>query len=300
MDNTDLLLLILFGGVFALLMIAWLGKYLADYFADIKYVKTEARRAYDWKEYVYWRRELSALRWSIIPGLTPHIVKAIKRFFYRGKHAEKEEKSDGFTSMLMPSVLGICICAVCLAGSTFAWFTASQSTATQTIQAANYNVTTVVTISNETPISEQNGVYHLEKDTTYEVTLTAKGDATTGYCILDFGGSKAYTDQIAKGTSITINLKMNESATLEITAVWGTYAGDGKISTEYTYGTATIADEDAPNENNNDVHDVTEPTEEGTEPSKTEDNNVPTTESEVTAPPETENDTDTSEIKAEE
>ncbi len=295
----------------------------------------------------------------------------LSRLFYKGKHHRKEEK-DNLTAMLMPSVLGILLCAVCLMGSTWAWFTATQSTATQTIQAADYNVSAVVK-SGETEIAAENGTYTLTQGE-YTVTLAASGEATTGYCILDFSGTKTYTEQISKGTSITLNIKINEPVVLEITDVWGTYAGDKTITTGYTYGTASEAEDNSPNDNNNGDPDVTEPaeettpptdetqstehtvvsgdtlssiaskynttvaklaaynnienvnkinigdvikippddyvipettdtpqqTEEGTEPSKTEDNNVPTTESEVTAPPETEGDTDTSEIKTEE
>ncbi len=159
----------------------------------------------------------------------------LSRLFYKGKHHRKEEK-DNFTAMLMPSVLGILLCAVCLMGSTWAWFTATQSTATQTIQAADYNVSAVVK-SGEKEIAAENGTYTLTQGE-YTVTLAASGEATTGYCILDFSGTKTYTEQIAKDTSITLNLKINEPVALEITAVWGTYAGDGKISTEYTYGNA--------------------------------------------------------------
>ena len=164
--------------------------------------------------------------------------------FYKGKYYKREEK-DSLTAMFLPSTLSIILCAICLMGSTWAWFTASECAATQTIQAANYDVTAVIKLD-DTEIAADNGTYTLEKGT-YTVTLTASGDATTGYCVLDFGNDiKAYTEQIAKGTSITLTLKTNEPATLEITAVWGTYAGDGRISAEYTYGKAeeiTVAEE---------------------------------------------------------
>ncbi len=71
MENTDYGFLLLLCGVFCLFFLGGFIKYLADYFADVRYVKREINRAYSWNEYVYWKRELSALRWSILPGLTP-------------------------------------------------------------------------------------------------------------------------------------------------------------------------------------------------------------------------------------
>ncbi len=188
----------------------------------------------------------------------------LTRLFYKGKHHKIEEK-DSLTAMLLPSMLGIVLCAVCLMGSTWAWFTATQSTATQTIQAANYEVSAVVKFGN-TELAEENGTYTLAAGI-YTVTLTASGDATTGYCVLDFGNDiKAYTNQIAKETAITFTLKINEPATLEITDVWGTYAGDETITAGYTYGTASVAEDNSPNNNNNGDPDITKPAEDTTPP----------------------------------
>lgn len=220
MENTDLLLLAMLGGGVALLLIVAIAKYLADYFADIRYVKMEVYRADDWDEYVYWRRELSALRWSIIPGLTPERVKRIKKAFYRGKYAQKHEKSDGFISMLIPSVLSICICAVCLVGGTFAWFTASQSTGTQVIQSAGYTVSVDVK-SDEENVSAEDGVFSLADGKDYVLTITPTGDASTGYCILYLGDAELHTKPIPKDTVFTLELDINQATTLIITPQWG-------------------------------------------------------------------------------
>lgn len=42
-----------------------------------------------------------------------------------GKRMQKEKHSDNIVHILAPSVLGLCICAVCLCGMSWAWFTAS-------------------------------------------------------------------------------------------------------------------------------------------------------------------------------
>ncbi len=226
MDNTALLLLALLGGGIGLLLIAAAVKYLVAFYSEIKYVKMEMRRAYDWDEYVYWRRELRALRWCIIPGMTVDRVKAIKRniksLFIRGKYEKKKEKNDGFISMLLPSVLGICLCAVCLVGGTFAWFTASNDVSTQTIVAADYSISHKVNGIEAT-------VYDLTASKTYEITLTANGTAKTGYAILRYGKldgedakyNEVHTQAVSVDDTVTIKVKPDADCQLQIIAQWG-------------------------------------------------------------------------------
>ncbi len=281
MDNIDLLLLVLLGGGMGLLMIAAAVKYLMDFYSDIKYVKMEMRRAYDWNEYVYWRRELRALRWCIIPGLTVDRVKAIKRniksLFIRGKYAKKGEKSDGFISMLLPSILGICLCAICLVGGTFAWFTASQGVPTQTIVAAEYSVATTVTYA-DTPVEALNGAYMLEAGEKYTVTLKATGTASTGYCVVKLNG-EIYKPTVQFPTKdntekeIYFTLVMNEAATLTVESRWGSAAWkNAKIEDggSYTYGEAKAEQEEIPTEDEKETPDTTEKTDTTEPPAETD------------------------------
>ncbi len=247
MDNIDLLLLQLLCGCVLLLVLAVIVKYTIDYFADIKYVKMEMHRADSWNEYVYWRRELRALRWCIIPGMTVDRVKAIKKFFYRGKYTKKHENSDGFFSLLIPSVLGMCLCCVCLAGGTFAWFTASESTGTQNIQTANYSVSVTV-IGGDWRSTKNTEVDFTKKLPVgeYEVKITAIGSATNGYCILSFDGVPwRHTSPIAVGETLVFKLDMKKEAVLEVSAQWGSSskAPEDKIinrAEPYTYGDDSV------------------------------------------------------------
>ncbi len=259
MENPDLVLLVLVGGGMALLLLAAVIKYLVEFFDEIKYVKMEMNRAYDWAEYVYWRRELRALRWCIIPGMTMDRVRAIQRRFRRRKHLKKKD-SDGFVSMLLPSVLGICICMVCLAGGTFAWFTATQDVSTQSIVAANYDIETTV-MDGSTVLEPQNGTYKLEADKEYQVTLKATGTASTGYCIVKMNGEMFQpTVQFptAKDGSkeITFTLDMKEGAVLSIEAQWGSSAWkNAKIENggSYPYGETADVPVKVPDEDEKDT-----------------------------------------------
>ncbi len=258
-SNVNDTALIAFGcAVFGLFIIISAICHLAERSKDIKYIKMEMHRAYNDNEYSYWRRELHTAYWCLIPGVNPDIVESLRRFFRRGENSQ-QNKSDSIFALLLPSLLGIFICAVCLMGSTFAWFTASQSTATQTIAAANYEIKTDVIGVEESKtktVAATNGIYNLASGK-YSVKLTASGDATTGYCILDFGGTKVYTNQIAKESAVDLTLNINQPVKLKITAVWGTYSGTAEAVNEYTYGIAAVAEDEPAAEGNNNP-DVTE------------------------------------------
>ncbi len=165
--------------------------------------------------------------------------KKTANFFYRRKYTKKEKHNDGWVGLLLPSFLGIMICAVCLAGGTFAWFTASQTTSTQVIQAANYSVET--TINDGAITSNEDGTYALAQGT-YTVKIEATGSATTGYCIIKLGDTDIHTEQFptidnTDKKTITFTLKINQAVDMEIIAQWGTSTktDDSKVADGGTY-----------------------------------------------------------------
>ncbi len=229
--GSDTALFLVFGIVFGLFIGIGLAFYLAEQFKDIQYVKMRLRRSPSEAEYLHWRKELHTLYWCFIPGLTPGRVNKLRKLFKR-EESDKPKESDNAFRLLMPSILGICICAVCLAGSTFAWFTASQSTAAQTITAASYDVK--VTIAPEIPL--ENGAYSLKAGTAYKVVLDAgSSTAATGYCVLELGGTKVVTQQFSQ-MSITIDLDIKEDVSLKVIPQWGTSASkEEKLQNGETY-----------------------------------------------------------------
>ncbi len=243
--SNDTALIMFFCVLFGFLMILGIAFYLKERFEDIKYAKMELHRSYDEEEYRYWRRELLICRLMIIPFMSYETAKKIVKFFSRGKHAKKEQHNDGLTSLLLPSFLGIMICAVCLAGGTFAWFTALQTTSTQVIKAANYSIETTIN-DGTTDITADNGVYSLESGKTYKITIEATGSATTGYCIIKLGDTDIHTEQFPTIDNtdkkfITFTLEINQAVDMEIIAQWGTSASKGEKllnGDTYTHGVA--------------------------------------------------------------
>ena len=61
MENIECLLFGPLCGMLLLLVLAAMVKHLLEYSANVRRVKTEIHRACDWKEYVYWKKELRNL-----------------------------------------------------------------------------------------------------------------------------------------------------------------------------------------------------------------------------------------------
>ena len=128
--------------------------------------------------------------------------------------------------MLAPSVVGIILCAICLFGTSWAWFTVTQKKTVDPIRTASY--TGAVTVNNEAVAVAQledgaaDYTVSLKANTLYTITITANGDASTGYYIVRFGGQEYYTQQISKGGSITFTANFAEDGDMTITPQWGT------------------------------------------------------------------------------
>lgn len=115
--------------------------------------------------------------------------------FYKGKHFRSSDRK--YMQNAVPLFLGMLFCMSCLAGGTWAWLSANQTTPVQFIQSAQYSVAVEVSdASTETPIevneAENVASCTLTTNTSYSVTLTPYGTATKGYCLIT-DGDKVYT-----------------------------------------------------------------------------------------------------------
>ena len=132
--------------------------------------------------------------------------------------------------MLLPSVLGIIVCTICLAGMTWAWFTSgvqSQST----ISAKEYSLNETITVQNAksgAPEKSSDGNYTLAENTTYVVKLKPSVTPKSGgYCMLKItpadGSEAVYYTQPLKAThevSFTIS-NGDGAANCQLIAAWG-------------------------------------------------------------------------------
>lgn len=159
---------------------------------------------------------------------------------------KKRERKAGIGRMLAPSVVSIILCAICLFGTSWAWFTVTQKKTVDPIQTASYTGAVIVNNEAVSAVQSEKGItaytVSLKANTLYTITIKANGDASTGYYIVCFGGQEYYTKQILKGESITFTANFAEAGDMTIIPQWGTctVAGD-KIEAETKLGNGTEA-----------------------------------------------------------
>ena len=153
-----------------------------------------------------------------------------RRLFYKPKHSEKTTSDCSIYRILAPSVIGIFICAICLCGASWAWFTASTSTGTAQIQSSSYKLSYQIgEDATATELAEAGTAYTLTSDTTV-ITLKANGTAgATGYCSIKIGDETYYTEQIFVDGTFTFTVNAAAGTEITLTPKWGTYSHDATL-----------------------------------------------------------------------
>lgn len=139
-----------------------------------------------------------------------------KETFYTGKREHpQEEKPASLTALLMPSLLGVAICLVCLCSLTWAWFTATQNSGVQPIQSATATVTAKL---GDTALGELKVGEPCNLKGTGTLTLHMAGDAQYAYVVIKVGDKEYRTDYLTANKDYTITV--NESGAT-LTLCWG-------------------------------------------------------------------------------
>ena len=253
-ENGVMILCVVLFVAIAALIVAKIAEFFTHFNSDTRYITGEMRRAVDYNQYRYWRRELRCHYLCLIPFVTERNVMRVYRFFFhRGKHAQDEIRSDGVIHILAPSIIGICICTICLCGASWAWFTASTGSSTTKIQAATYSVevmkVTAEAEAADAPVTvADNGKTEisLKSGQTYTVALQATGTAENGFCIVKFEDTDYYTKQLAPGMKLTFIVNASKDSTMTITPQWGTCAVEAadRITGGESIGTVTTTSGD--------------------------------------------------------
>ena len=194
-----------------------------------------------------------------------------------------------FSKVLASSICGILLCMACLAGTTWAWFTADMASTDNVIQIAT--VTVDATVTPDDAIAIEDGSYTLPEGD-YAVQVRVDNNATDAarpvyvlVTVTQDGGDTLYYLTFANGTTeTTVQLTVEgSSATLRFTALWSqpaalplgdtaTVIGADAATTTTTTTTTTTATESTTTE--------TEPTE--TQPTEAEPSETQPTETEPT------------------
>lgn len=194
---------------------------------DAKYLKSEMRRAQNAGEYNYWFRELRCHYLCLIPFVNEKNVSGVYRvFFHKPRHAKKKNR-DGIYRMLAPSLAGAGICAICLCGANWAWFSASVGSGVNAIKASEYTLEIKVEQTADTENNENfkigDGIYSLSANTEYTVTVKAVGSPNaTGYCKVKIGDTVYFTEQIPVYGNLSFTVKPDSNTKMSLTVGWGT------------------------------------------------------------------------------
>ena len=239
-----ILLIMLIVSAFVILMVK-LAAYIRHFNGETRRIIMKMQRAADEKEYCYWHKMLRCHYLCLIPFVNERNVSgAYSFFFHQPKRAEKETRIDGVFHILAPSLAAFCLCAVCLCGASWAWFTASSGIGAAKVQAATYTVK--IACDTGTGVW-QDGEYQIslygnpDGKKTYNLCIKSTGTTTNGFCDVTIGDTTYQIDQIPKdGFAFSVEVQGNETATLTITPKWGTGSGTNKIDSGKTieYGTA--------------------------------------------------------------
>ena len=201
--------------------------------------------------------------------------------------AEKEKSADaGIKRMMLTSVLGMLICVVCLAGTTWAWFTATQNAMVADSMVASFDVQVKIGDAvKENVEGNETGTYIIDTNKCITVTLYAVGNAKGGYCKITVDGEDYYTGYITSENSYMFTVCAANN-TIKISPKWkkielGTpieekdYIGEGKVPETSGEKMDNSNNKDAVinKEENNGGNDITPA--QGSDDNNSDDNNTP-------------------------
>lgn len=210
------------------LLIAKLVSFLRNFANDTRCICYEMEHADSYEEYSKCRSDLRCHYLCLIPFVNDKNVKRVYHYiFCKPKHAESQKRKDGIVPLLLPSVLGICVCMVCICGMTWAWYSASIQAPTQTLSAAYFDVTVESVANDESKIEPIDGVYNLEADIPYTVTLKANGTVKDcgGYCVIESAetDAKSYTQSLKPNETLEFSFTPEDDGIYTFTGVWGSH-----------------------------------------------------------------------------
>ncbi len=248
-DNVVLVIGIILAVYLVLLLIIKIVRLWVKFNQKLQYITEELQRAGDDEEYRYWRRELRCHYLRLLPFVNRYNVRRVYYVLYhRSERNKSNQRSDGIFHILAPSLIGIVVCALCMCGASWAWFTASTSADTAAIQAATYTVTVTAKLDQtEAKTETEEGVTTVTfaDAGAYTVTLKPHADntVTAGYCKVEFGDKTYYTDCLTEG-KLTFTVNAAAKATLTVRPQWGSYSGDVSLENKDTIGKAVKTDND--------------------------------------------------------
>lgn len=226
MDKDFILLSLVIALITIIAIVVKLVSFFKDFAEDNRYICYRMNYADSYEEYRRWRGELRCQYLMLLPFVNgKNVMRVYRLIFRKSRHNEKEERKDSVMMLFLPSILGVCICLVCICGMTWAWYSASAQMPAQKMTTANYEVHVASVMEKEVVVTSASGGYMLEKGKEYTIVLQADGSVREcgGYCLIENEKKTEiyYTQTFKQKDSITIKFTPKESGTYSFIGVWG-------------------------------------------------------------------------------
>lgn len=140
-------------------------------------------------------------------------------FRYKSRHEAVREQVYIIRKMIC-LITTLTVAVICYSVTVYAWFQSSIINTGNVIQSAKYEI--IASVKNgDNEIKLTDGIFELSQGISYTVKLTARGEATKGYCIVSDGSENKFTGQIPVGTTMTFKLIPEENANYTFSGQWG-------------------------------------------------------------------------------
>lgn len=226
MDKDFILLSLIIALITIIAIVVKLVSFFKDFAEGNRYICYRMNYADSYEEYRRWRGELRCQYLMLLPFVNgKNVMRVYRLIFRKSRHNEKEERKDSVMMLFLPSILGVCICLVCICGMTWAWYSASVQMPAQKMTTANYEVRVASVMGEDAVALSASGGYELKQDKEYTIVLQADGSVRKcgGYCLIENEKKTEtyYTQTFKPKDRITIKFTPKESGIYSFTGVWG-------------------------------------------------------------------------------
>ncbi len=180
---------------------------------------------------------------------------------YRAKRLKHEKRSSRLS--LYAALLSIVLCMVCLAGTSWAWFTANQEVTVKSIVSAEWKMDSVevyqiaadgntktVQIPVDVTGTEGDMKFSAAANTQYLVKIFVKTNARNGFALIETCDGSFYTTK----SEVSFNLLLSKSSIVKVNASWGVYDGEANMLPDYGNigkGIIPVSENDTPDADSN-------------------------------------------------
>ncbi len=228
-----ILVSVIFVAVLTLLVVLTVGFFI-NFNKKTRFIIGKMNSADNRDKYIQLRKELRCHYLCLIPFVNKrNVLNLYNLLFYKPKHKSDEKRTDGTWHIMAPSLIGLCVCTVCLCGASWAWFTSTQTSNVANIRAARYTVSVTAKKNGvDITVTEKGGEFTISplESGDYEITVTANGTADNGYCTVTLDGKTYHTPQIKKDTAFMFTVSAQQNSDLTITPQWGSYISNENIT----------------------------------------------------------------------